>query len=62
MLYSVTQRSISQENAFKGVLHPRAVFGLFLHFSQKLQHIGIKLDMFLISNISGNLITALEFH
>ena len=27
---------------FKGVLHPRAVFGLFLHFSQKLQHIGDK--------------------
>ena len=25
---------------FKGVLHPRPVFGLFLHFSQKLQHIG----------------------
>ena len=28
--------------AFKGVLHPRAVFGLFLHLSQKLQHIGDK--------------------
>ena len=27
---------------FKGVLHPRPVFGLFLHFSQKLQHIGNK--------------------
>ena len=26
----------------KGVLHPRPVFGLFLHFSQKLQHIGNK--------------------
>ena len=26
----------------KGVLHPRPVFGLFLHFSQKLQHIGSK--------------------
>ena len=26
----------------KGVLHPRSVFGLFLHFSQKLQHIGSK--------------------
>ena len=25
---------------FKGVLHPRPVFGLFLHFSQNLQHIG----------------------
>ena len=30
----------SQE--LKGVLHPSAVFGLFLHFSQKLQHIGDK--------------------
>ena len=28
--------------ALKGVLHPRPVFGLFLHFSQKLQHIGNK--------------------
>ena len=46
----------------KGVLHPRAVFKLFLHFSQKLQHIGDKWDMFLIGKISGNLITALEFH
>ena len=27
---------------FKGVLHPRSVFGLFLYFSQKLQHIGNK--------------------
>ena len=27
---------------FKGVLHLRSVFGLFLHFSQKLQHIGNK--------------------
>ena len=44
-----------------GVLHPRLVFGLFLHFSQKLQHIGDK-DMFLIGNVSGNLIIALEFH
>ena len=26
----------------KGVLHPRALFGLFLNFSQKLQHIGDK--------------------
>ena len=26
----------------KGVLHPRPVFGLFFHFSQKLQHIGHK--------------------
>ena len=33
-----------------------------MDFSQKLQHIGDKLDMFLIGNISRNLITALEFH
>ena len=26
----------------KGVLHPRPVFWLFMHFSQKLQHIGSK--------------------
>ena len=26
----------------KGVLHPRPLFGLFLYFSQKLQHIGNK--------------------
>ena len=26
----------------KGVLHPRPVFWLFMHFSQKLQHIGNK--------------------
>ena len=26
----------------KGVLHPRPVFGLFLHFSQKLKHFGNK--------------------
>ena len=45
----------------KGVLHPRPVFWLFMYFSQKLQHIGDKLDMFLLGNILGNLITALEF-
>ena len=28
--------------SFKGVLHPRPAFGLFLHFSQKLQQIGNK--------------------
>ena len=28
--------------SIKGVLHPRPVFGLFLHFSQKLQYIGDK--------------------
>ena len=27
---------------FKGVLHPRPVFWLLMHFSQKLQHIGSK--------------------
>ena len=26
----------------KGVLHPRPVFGLFMHFSQKVQNIGNK--------------------
>ena len=26
----------------KGVLHPMPVFGLFLHFPQKLQNIGNK--------------------
>ena len=30
-----------------------------MHFSQKLQHIGNKKDMFLIANIPGNLIIAL---
>ena len=29
-------------HCIKGVLHTRPVFGLFLHFSQKLQHIGNK--------------------
>ena len=32
----------NDQNKIKGVLHPRPVFGLFLHFSQKLQHIGNK--------------------
>ena len=49
-------------STFKGVLHPRPVFGLFMHFSQKLQHIGNKYGIFLIGNIPGNLVTALEFH
>ena len=36
-------RNMNKEiNILKGVLHPRLVFGLFLHFSQKLQHIGNK--------------------
>ena len=47
---------------FMGVLHPRPVFGLFVHFSLKLQHIGNKQDIFLVGNIPGNLITVLEFH
>ena len=50
------------KKSFKGVLHPRPVFGLFMHFSQKLQHIGNKYGIFLIGNIPGNLVTALEFH
>ena len=33
---------ISNNIVLKGVLHPRLVFGLFLQFSQKLQHIGNK--------------------
>ena len=55
-------KEINFSGLLKGVLHPRPVFGLFLHFSQKLQHIGNKWDKFLIGNISGNPITALEFH
>ena len=43
---SVWEKKIEQiellRYSFKGVLHPRPVFGLFLHFSQKLQHIGDK--------------------
>ena len=40
----VYKRNHSDDNVarFKGVLHPRPVFGLFLQFSQKLQHIGNK--------------------
>ena len=53
------ENNTSVDAVFKGVLLPRPVFGLFLQFSQKLQHIGNKWDMFLIGNISGNLITAL---
>ena len=30
------------ETHVKGVLHPRPIFWLFVHFSQKLQHIGDK--------------------
>ena len=41
---------------FKGVLRPRPILWLFVHFSQKLQHIGDKEDTLLIGNI------ALEYH
>ena len=46
---------------FKGVLHPWQILWLFMHLSQKLQHIGDKLDMFLIGNITRNLIIARNF-
>ena len=39
---TIWQSKFSTYNPVKGVLHPRPVFGLFLHFSQKLQHIGNK--------------------
>ena len=42
--YLMDVNIIFQENMcltdLKGVLHPRPVFGLFVHFSQNLQHIG----------------------
>ena len=37
-----SRMDIFERKVLKGVLHPRPVFGLFLHFSQKLQHIGNK--------------------
>ena len=37
-----TDIGLHQIVKFKGVLHPRPAFGLFLHFSQKLQQIGNK--------------------
>ena len=37
-----TKSSYSKTDCIKGVLHPRPVFWLFMHFSQKLQHIGNK--------------------
>ena len=40
--YAIIKELDEVTNWFKGVLHPRLVFGLFLHFSQKLQHIGDK--------------------
>ena len=51
----------SFEIQIKGVLHPRPNLWLFMHFSQILQHIGDKYDMFLVGNIPRNLTTALEF-
>ena len=42
-LLSIKARiSKTQDSSLKGVLHPRPVFELLLHFSQKLQHIGNK--------------------
>ena len=35
-------KCVTMGKLFKGVLHPRPVFWLFMHFSQKLQHIGDK--------------------
>ena len=40
--YSCNSPTEMRVKHFKGVLHPRPVFGLFLHFFQKLQHIGNK--------------------
>ena len=42
LIFIETVRGPLALSAFKGVLHTRPVFGLFLHFSQKLQHIGNK--------------------
>ena len=39
---SIDQHSYTIIWDFKGVLHPRPVFLLFMHFAQKLQHIGSK--------------------
>ena len=36
------QNKTNKNKTLKGVLHPRPVFGLFLHFSQNLQQIGNK--------------------
>ena len=44
--FMISDSPFNEENwqnvLIKGVLHPRSVFGLFLHFSQKPQHIGNK--------------------
>ena len=53
---------VSYKLTVKGVLHPWLISWLFMHFSQKLQHIGDKWDVFHIGSIPRNQITALEFH
>ena len=40
--YSKSVKTNVGAQFLKGVLHPRPVFLLFMHFSQKLQHIGSK--------------------
>ena len=62
MIIHICTLSTAPLYSVKGVLHPWPIFWLFMHFFQKLQHIGDKSDMFLIGNIPRNLITALEFH
>ena len=42
-------------------LASRPILCVFVHFSQKLQHIGDKWNLFLTVNILRNLTTALEF-
>ena len=46
LIHDIKNRFFLDENyktiLIKGVLHPRLVFGLFLHFSQKLKHTGNK--------------------
>ena len=42
IIYNVLYAILYCFRSVKGVLHPKLVFGLFLHFSQKLQHIGNK--------------------
>ena len=46
----------------RGYCTPGQFWDCFCVFLKKLQHISNKKDMFLIGNISGNLISALEFH
>ena len=58
----MSEKGLYKIDTFKGVLHPWPILWPFMHFSQKLQLTGDKLDMFLIGIILRNLITALEFH